>query len=394
MHRHAADPSAAVRLPSLSDSVIYALRDSLKAHLLLGNSEVPFIAAGNENTALFLIAPIGDNNMRTLTTGVATSAGLVLITVADPRPTAEREARFGLMSTLMWDFVQLDLTLVLVWIGVQLGLRPIKKLRGEIDQRSPFDLRPIDGSHVPREIAPVVVTLNRLFTMLRQSSQAQQQFIADTAHQLRTPIAGMQAQLDVLMAEPAAKPLSTRLATLREGLSQLAHSSNQLLSLARADPTANVAAKRQMVNLPIIVAEVVSKFYDRALSLNIDLGAEAEPAEIMADPSLVEELLGNLVDNALKYTPAGGSVTVISRLLEGKACLAVEDSGPGIPEAERSRVMQRFYRLPNSPGHGSGLGLAIVRDIAALYNATVEIASASGSTTSTGCRITVLFSRV
>ncbi len=158
-------------------------------------------------------------------------------------------ARYGFMSTLLWDFVQLDVTLVLVWVGIQLGLRPVKKLRNEIAERSPHDLRPIVESSVPREIAPVVVTLNRLFAMLRTSVQSQQQFIANTAHQLRTPITGMQAQLDVLIAEPAAQPIRSRLLTLQESIRQLAHSANQLLSLARADPAANLAAKNQAVDL-------------------------------------------------------------------------------------------------------------------------------------------------
>ena len=158
--------------------------------------------------------------------------------MADIKATTEPEARFGLMSTLLWDFVQLNITLVLVWVGIQLGLRPIRRLRDEIASRSPLDLRPIVESSVPREIAPVVVTLNRLFGMLRTSVQSQQQFIADTAHQLRTPITGMQAQLGLLAAEPAAQPVKARLLSLQEGVKQLAHSANQLLSLARADPAA------------------------------------------------------------------------------------------------------------------------------------------------------------
>src|SRR6202162_5187555 len=144
------------------------------------------------------------------------------------------------MSTLLWDFVQLDGALVRVWVGIQLGLRPVKRLRDEIADRSPLDLRPIVESSVPREIAPVVVTLNRLFTMLRTSVQSQQQFIANTAHQLRTPITGMQAQLGLLIAEPAAQPVKARLMASQEGVKQLAHSANQLLTLARADRSAHL----------------------------------------------------------------------------------------------------------------------------------------------------------
>ena len=294
------------------------------------------------------------------------------------------------MSTLLWDFVQLDVTLVLVWVGIQLGLRPVKRLRDEIAQRSPLDLRPIVESSVPREISPVVVTLNRLFTMLRTSGQSQQQFIANTAHQLRTPITGMQAQLGLLVAEPAAQPIKTRLLTLQEAVKQLAHSANQLLTLARADPSANLSAKDQLVDLQTMINEVAAKFFDRALQANIDLGVDATSLSIRADPSLLDDLLSNLVDNALKYTPSGGSVTVSAGEKSGRPYLAVVDTGPGIPESERQRVRQRFYRLPNSPGHGSGLGLAIVEEIARLYDAAMSI---EAGTDGIGTRVLIQFPR-
>ncbi|MEA3097755.1 MAG: hypothetical protein QOF74_1995 [Caballeronia mineralivorans] len=358
--------------PQVPDFVKYAVRDP-QGHLLIGDSQIPAVPMNSANAQLLAMAQIDHRSARTLTTRFDTRAGVVIITVADARPTAEPAARFGFMSTLLWDFVQLDITLVLVWVGIQIGLRPVRRLRDEIAARSPLDLRPIVETSVPREIAPVVVKLNRLFTMLRSSVQSQQQFIANTAHQLRTPITGMQAQLDILIGEPAAQPISGRLRTLQESVRQLAHSSNQLLSLGRADPAANMAAKNQSVVLSAIVGEVVAKFFDRALQSNIDLGVEAQPVSILADPSLLDDLLSNLVDNALKYTPAGGRITVSAGERNGSPYLAVEDNGPGIPEAEHQRVRQRFYRLPNSPGHGSGLGLAIVDEIAQLYGASMSI---------------------
>jgi two-component system sensor histidine kinase TctE len=275
-----------------------------------------------------------------------------------------------------------------VWVGIQVGLRPVKRLRQEIGARSPQDLRPIDETTVPRELAPAVVTLNRLFATLRASVQSQQQFIANTAHQLRTPITGLQAQLDLLVTEAAAAPVKERLLTLQEGIRNLAHSANQLLTLARADPTVNLAAKNQSVSLDVIVGEVVARFFDRALKLNIDLGIDVVPVSVLADPSLIDDLVSNLVDNALKYTPTGGSVTVSARKKNGNAHITVEDTGPGIPEADRERVRQRFYRLPNSPGHGSGLGLAIVEEIAQLYGASLSITS---GTEGRGARIVVRF---
>ncbi len=369
------------------DSVAYVLRDS-RGRLLAGDAQLAAAPMNGETSQLLAMTQWNHHPVRSLTTRFDTSAGVVLITVADSRPVAERAARYGFMSTLLWDFVQLDVTLVLVWVGIQLGLRPVRKLREEIAARSPLDLRPIDEATVPRELAPVVVTLNRLFTTLRSSVQSQQQFIANTAHQLRTPITGLQAQLDLLLAEAAAAPVKTRLLTLQEGIRQLAHSANQLLTLARADPAVNIAAKLPIVDLKSIVGEVVARFYDRALSAKIDLGVEATSTSIQADPSLLDDLLSNLVDNALKYTPAGGSVTVSAGRAAGGPCLSVTDTGPGIPEKERSRVRERFYRLPNSPGHGSGLGLAIVDEIARLNDAAMTIESGPNGC---GTRISILF---
>jgi two-component system sensor histidine kinase TctE len=376
--------------PSLPapDSIMYALRDS-QGRLLAGDARVPAVPMNRETGQQIAMTQLDHRTVRSLTTRFDTSGGVILITAADIRPAAEPAARYGFMSTLLWDFVLLDVTLVLVWVGIQLGLRPVKKLRDEIAARSPQDLRPIGESSVPREIAPVVVTLNRLFTMLRSSVQSQQQFIANTAHQLRTPITGLQAQLELLVAESAAAPVKSRLLTLQEGIRQLAHSANQLLTLARADPAVNITTKNQTVALDALAGDIVAKFFDRALTSNIDLGVEVEPASILADPSLIDDLLSNLVDNALKYTPAGGSVTVSTGQKNGRACLAVEDTGPGIPESDRHRVLQRFYRLPNSPGHGSGLGLAIVDEIAHLYDARVTIGPGAAGR---GTRVSLLFS--
>lgn len=378
------------RKPSLpsADSIKFALRDS-QGRLLAGDARVPVVAMSSETSQLFAMTQIDGRSVRTLTTRFDTPEGVITIAVADTRGTSEPEARLDFMSTLLWDFVQLDITLVLVWVGILLGLRPIRRLRDEIARRSPLDLRPIVETSVPREIAPLVVTLNRLFGTLRTSVQSQQQFIANTAHQLRTPITGMQAQLGLLIAEPAAEPIKARLGTLQEGVKQLAHSANQLLMLARADTAATVSAKNQDVDLRAIVSEVVAKFFDRALQSDIDLGVDAKSVCVIADASLLDDLLSNLVDNALKYTPAGGSVTVRAARHNGKPFLAVEDTGPGIPEADRQRVRQRFYRLPNSPGHGSGLGLAIVDEIARLYGATVSI---ENGTNGIGTQVLVQFS--
>jgi two-component system, OmpR family, sensor histidine kinase TctE len=366
--------------------VRFAIRDS-QGQLLSGDPMIPSVPLDGQSTQLFSMAQIESRSLRMLTTRFDSPSGLLVISVADLQSGQGSGARYSFMRTLLWDFVQLDVTLVLVWIGIQLGLRPMKRLRDEIAQRSALDLRPILESSAPREVAPVVITLNRLFAALRAGAQSQRQFIANTAHQLRTPITGMQAQLDVLTAEPEAQPIRDRLLTLQEGIRQLAHTSNQLLSLARADPSANVAVKTQTVDLGALAGDIAARYFDRALLANIDLGVEADSVSVNADPSLLDDLLSNLLDNALKYTPAGGRVTVSVAAPNHKAIVAVEDSGPGIPEKERQLVRQRFYRLPNSPGHGSGLGLAIVDEIARLFGATLSI----GTSASGGARIAVQF---
>jgi two-component system, OmpR family, sensor histidine kinase TctE len=382
----AANPDAKPPLPA-PESIDYAVRDS-QGLLLLGDPKLTGATLNGSNSDVFAMAEINQQSVRTLTTRFNTRAGVVFITVADAHREGEPAVHYSFMSTLLWDFVQLDITLVLVWVGIRLGLRPITRLRDEIAARSVLDLRPIDEASVPREFAPVAVTLNRLFQMLRTSVQSQQQFIANTAHQLRTPLTGMQAQIDLLLTEAAAAPIRGRLQFLREGVSQLAHAANQLLTLARADPAVNIAAKRQTVQLHSLATDVVGRHIDRALQKDIDLGLDAQSAILLADPSLIDDLASNLVDNALKYTPPGGTVTVSTGEVDGKAYLRVEDSGPGIPESERRLVRQRFYRLPNSQGHGSGLGLAIVDEIAQLYDAAMSI---TGGANGVGTKVTVQF---
>lgn len=369
------------------DAAAFAVRGP-HGRLLAGDARLPPIAPADPADAVYSTLRVGGRDLRILTYRAHTERGPLLISVADDLGAAGPAARFGFMSNMLWDFLQLDVTLVLVWIGIRLGLRPIRRLRDELALRSPADLRPIADGTAPRELVPLTGALNRLFAMLRGSVQSQQQFIANTAHQLRTPITGMLAQLDLLIAEPAAQPVRERLATVQQGMRQLARAANQLLTLARADPAVNVAARRQPVDLAGLARDVVARHIDRALRAGIDLGADLASAAIQGDPSLLEDLIDNLLDNALKYTPAGGRVTVVVGRDGERRFVAVEDSGRGIPESERQRVRQRYYRLPNSAGHGSGLGLAIVEEIAQIHDATLKIdAGAQG----VGARVAVLF---
>jgi len=355
--------------------------------LITGNPQLPEAPAGEGNPA-YTDAWLGTHRIRVVTYRVTTDAGVATVSVGETTSRREAARHFILTSTWLMDFILVDSTLLLVWIGVRYGLKPLLAVRGQIESRSPRELRPLDTTAVPAEVRPLVDALNGLFEVLREAARAQRQFVADAAHQLRTPIAGLVGHLELLTQDPAAAGLESRLAVLRDGMSRVAHSANQLLALARAEPSANLADQFQNTDLVPLVERVIERNVDRSVKARLDLGADLDAASVAGSAWLIEDLLGNLVDNALNYTPAGGHVTVRCAGGQSEPYLEVEDDGPGIPEAERSRVRQRFYRLPGSQGHGCGLGLAIVEEIARLHRAAVTIDTGAGGH---GTRIRVQF---
>jgi two-component system sensor histidine kinase TctE len=340
----------------------------------------------------FLDAALAGKPVRVASYMLATATGPITVSVAGADDSRTGPAHFVLGSTWLIGFIQLDITLLLVWIGVHFGLKPLLQLRQDIESRSARELRPLELATVPTEVRPLVEGLNQLFAMLGEAARAQRQFVADTAHQLRTPLAGLLGHLEVMMQEPAAAPLRDRLGSLHEGMTRLAHSANQLLALARTDPAASLADRFASVDLKSLSERVLERNLDRSVESQHDLGVEVQAAHVTGNVRLLEDLLGNLVDNALHYTPAGGHITIrcgADAAAHGrKSYLEVEDDGPGIPAAERIRVRERFYRLPGSTGHGCGLGLAIVDEISRLHEADLTIdAGANGR----GTRIRVTF---
>jgi two-component system, OmpR family, sensor histidine kinase TctE len=297
------------------------------------------------------------------------------VTVGEPARTRDSPTRALVTATLVVDILQLIAIPLLVIIGVRLALQPLLALRDHMAARSARELEPLDATSVPVEAQTLVDSLNALFGRVRATAESQQKFVADAAHQMRTPLAGIQAQLELLERDPNAASVRERIHAVGEGIRRLAHTAHQLLTLARAESAATLARDFRPVDLAQLIEETVTAQLDRALARGIDLGAEAAPATVTGVGWLLRELLINLVDNALNYTPAGGVVTLRSGVGPTGAFLEVEDDGPGIAATERPLVTARFHRAPGAAGKGTGLGLAIVNDVALVHGASLAIES-------------------
>jgi two-component system sensor histidine kinase TctE len=302
-----------------------------------------------------------------------TDSGPVTVTVAETLQRRASTQRVMLLGKLLVDFAELDVTLLLIWIGVYFGLRPLSRLRERVDEQSTTTLQRFNEADAPGELRPLILALNHLLELRHDAALSQRRFVADAAHQMRTPVTGLLAQLELLLQAPGAVAVKGELTTINRSVQQLAHTANQLLALARAEPVSAVGESFKPVALRPLVEQLVERNVDRAVSAGLDLGADAQAAQVTGDAWLLEDLLGNLIDNALKYTPRGGHVTVRCGVEQGQPFLEVEDDGPGIAESERLRVRERFYRLPGSPGTGCGLGLAIVDEISRAHHANFSI---------------------
>jgi len=377
-------------LRSDKDDTVYYLVQDAAGEVLGGDGGLPVAANPRANPA-FRDGQYAGHAVRAASYRVNTPAGQATITVAETTHKRLHARRRLLTTIILSDLIQLAGILATVWLGVRIGLRPLLSLRTQIDSRSARDLAPLDETQVPGEVRPLTRALNRLFATVRATAQGQLQFLANAAHQLRTPLAGLQTQIELLIQDPAAAQLRAPLTGMLNGTRRLGHTANQLLALARAEPTAAAAVDFRELDLRGIAEEVVARQFETALQRRIDLGVEAAHARVGGSAWLLRELLDNLVDNALTYTPADGRVTVRCGLEEGNAArafLEVEDDGPGIAPEQRARVIERFYRPPGSTGEGCGLGLAIVDEIARAHHAALSIGSGANDS---GTRVRITF---
>ncbi len=309
-----------------------------------------------------------------LRTGSDPGTPLVLVQVAETRNKRSDLASRVVTGVLLPQFAIIPLAVILVWVGLTRGIAPLNRLQSRIRRRRPTDLSPIAPASVPEEVRPLIVSFNDMMARLEENLQAQQRFIADAAHQMRTPLTGLKMQTELAMQETDPEQLLRSLKHIADSADRASHLISQLLSLARAESSFEKVYAVEQVDLEALVRDVALELFPRALAKDIDLGVEACGQQLVVEGNavLLREMAKNLIDNAIKYTPRSGSVTARTRVA-GAIILEVEDTGVGIPESDRELVFERFYRVLGSGEDGSGLGLPIVREIAELHRATVSL---------------------
>lgn len=301
---------------------------------------------------------------------------LVWVLVAESTEPREQLAKEILIGSLLQELMLVSLALVIVWFGVRRGLRPLQRLSDSMAARGPDDLAPIGDTTLPVETRPLVAAVNQYVARLQRMLQGRKRFFADAAHQLKTPLAIIQAESELALRETDLASVRVHVERLNGSVRQAAKEVAQLLSLSRLEPDSGYAPTLRPVPLAQLAQQVALDWAPLARREGVDLGFDDAGAhDIEGQPDLLQELLGNLIDNAVRYAGTGAVVTV--RVMENR--LLVEDNGPGVAPFERESVFKRFYRGATSTRRdGSGLGLSIVREIARIHGATVALGETPG----------------
>lgn len=389
-----------------SDQVYYQVLGS-KGELLSGERDFP--QPPEEEKPTPGETRLRDDEMRGLDVRVAytwvkldVAGAPALVQVAETREKRSVLATEIIKGVMLPQLAILPVAVLLVWLALVRGIKPLSELEERIRQRKPDDLSPLDEKVVPLEVAPLVSSVNDLLTRLKNSIATQKRFLADAAHQLKTPLAGLRMQADLAQREQMnTEQLKQSLKQIGRSSMRATHTVNQLLSLARAE-TSGKTLVRQPCDLAALAIDAVRDTVPRAMDKHIDLGYDgAQPGSagvtLQGNPTLLTEMVRNLLDNAVNYTPSSaqqpGVVTarVLADPFSGVQVLQVEDTGPGIPEGERELVFQPFYRALGTNVDGSGLGLPIVLEIARQHGASVEIEDARPGHSPPGTRVTVRF---
>jgi two-component system sensor histidine kinase TctE len=376
------------------DKVFYQVLGT-RGELVAGVSDMPLPPVDDRpqpGLVEFRDAILHGNDIRIAYTTVELPPGgdgqAVLVQVAETFDKRSALANDIIKGVILPQFVILPLAIVLVWFGLSRGLAPLTTLQENLRARLPDDLSPLEASSAPPEIEPLVTSFNELLTRLAQNIDLQKRFIADAAHQMKTPLAGLHMQAELAMRHDVSPEVRRSLEQIAAGSDQAARLVTQLLALARAENRMSGQVFTH-VEVAYLARLAVRDWVQAALAKQMDLGYEGPDAPVFVEgnPVMLREMLSNIIDNAIRYTPAGGRITVRVAARRppgyqtgyeaghegGQVDIEVEDTGPGIAPAERPKVVERFYRILGREGDGSGLGLAIVREIATMHGGTLTL---------------------
>ena len=352
-----------------TDHIYYTVRDG-GGQVVAGDPHLKPPPQLPGETVLYWDDTLDGRPIRAVALEAAIGGMPVSVVAAETTFKREHAYRDALLSEIAPTTLLSIATFVAVIFGVRRGLGPLELLREELQSRSHVDLRPVQDNHVVDELKPLVRELNSMLARLKDAQGTQARFIANAAHQLRTPIAGLITQLDLARREGGSER-EIHFAQAREGAQRLARLAQQVLSLAAADPVSNPVRRAEPADLAEVVKGHADAWVRTAAVRHVDLEFDLAPAPFVGDPVLVGELTANLVDNATRY---GAKYVLVGTRREGKlSVLEVVDDGPGIPKAERERIFERFHRMDRQDAGGSGLGLAIVREIAQRHDAVIAV---------------------
>jgi two-component system sensor histidine kinase TctE len=370
------------------DSIFFVVRD-LAGHTLAGDHDFPLLPALKRIDEVQIDnGTMRGEPIRIVSLKAMIGINTVYLAAAETLRKRTHSHWIIVVALLLIEALLTCLSIAVVWIAVKKGLLPLQKMQSALNSRHAIDLSPVENVHAPVELDPLLIALNALLLRAQDGAQAQQDFLANVAHQLRTPLAGLRIHLEWLQQRHAVDTDSTHTTEMMmSSIARMIRQTNQLLALARAEPSQFVHASLDKVALDELVTDSVQQFVRQADIRDVDLGFDLQPTTIVGDRFLLRDLIDNLIDNAIRYTPIRGTVTVRCRQQEGLALIIVEDNGPGIDPVHRNLVFARFYRVDHKIA-GTGLGLAIVRDIAMDHSAQITIESGPGGV---GTSFTVAF---
>lgn len=391
-------PDVAQRLLSYNDGDHLYLRiNAPNGHLVAGDTTLPLpkrLPLGNQH--VFFNAQRAGESIRgvvfALPTSLAQHAPIILLAMAET--TVKRDAMVADMveEILVPQILVMVLATIVIELGLFFALKPMQDLKQALHERSSRDLSALDTQSTPLELKPLIEAMNGLLARVKASVQQQQQFIADASHQLRTPIAGLQTQAELALRANDPQTQHETLRYLLQSATRLSHLIQRLLSMAKTD---TATSQFQTVRLISVIHEVCARWIGAASDkhITLDVAIETDADQVWGEAILLAEMLGNLVDNAIQYTPTGGTITLRLWQAAETLCLQVTDSGIGIPVTEQDRIFERFHRIDPNVGNGCGLGLAIVAEILAQHGAQIDLSTGDKHPThnTQGSQFTVKF---